>query len=260
MKGMTSYSQAAKKGAGFNLETTIRANNAKYLEIIIHQLPAEKVFLEEKIKKEIKKKIKRGRIEVYFFLKVQPKQKLVIDDGLINQYHKQVKRISKRLKVGDNVSPDKLLLMPGAIRIDEDAKVDNNAIVSVFVTALNKLILFKKKEGIAISKEMSKNMKLIKSNIVKIRENKKIKNPGDEFNKDIAEEISLILFYTSKLKKIIADKKEEFKGKAIDFLTQEILRELNAAASKTKSKTISWQVLEAKSFLERIREQAQNVE
>lgn len=260
MKGMTSYSQADKKEAGFNLEVAIRSTNAKYLEIIIHQLPPEKIFLEEKIKKEIKKKIKRGRIEVFFFLKLQPKQKLVVNDEMIGQYYKQVKMISKRLKIPNEILPNQLLLMPGVMRIEEDTRIDNNAIVSVFLKAINKLILFKKKEGNVISQEMSKNMKLIKTNIVKIKESKKIKNPGDESNKDIAEEISLILFYVSKLKKIVSTKKDEFKGKAIDFLTQEILRELNAAASKTKTKNISWQILEAKSFLERIREQAQNIE
>ena len=50
------------------------------------------------------------------------------------------------------------------------------------------------------------------------------------------------------------------KGKAVDFLTQEILRELNTAASKTRTKTISWRLLEAKAYLERIKEQAQNIE
>ena len=50
------------------------------------------------------------------------------------------------------------------------------------------------------------------------------------------------------------------KGKSIDFLTQEILRELNAATSKTKIRKICWGLVETKSFLERIREQAQNIE
>jgi len=82
----------------------------------------------------------------------------------------------------------------------------------------------------------------------------------EESTKDIEEEITLILFYINKLQKLVSTKKESFKGKAIDFLTQEILRELNAASSKTKIKRISWWLVETKSFLERIREQAQNIE
>jgi uncharacterized protein (TIGR00255 family) len=50
------------------------------------------------------------------------------------------------------------------------------------------------------------------------------------------------------------------KGKSLDFLTQEILRELNSASSKTKNHTLSCLIVEAKNYLERIREQAQNIE
>ena len=54
--------------------------------------------------------------------------------------------------------------------------------------------------------------------------------------------------------------KADPKGKAMDFLTQEILRELNSASSKTKRKIVSSLIVESKTYLERIREQAQNIE
>ena len=83
---------------------------------------------------------------------------------------------------------------------------------------------------------------------------------AEENNKeDIDEEISLLTFYAKKLEKEISSKQDS-KGKAIDFLTQEILRELNAASSKTKKPVLASLIVESKSYLERIREQAQNIE
>ena len=67
-------------------------------------------------------------------------------------------------------------------------------------------------------------------------------------------------FYTKELEKKINAKNLATKGKALDFLTQEILRELNAASSKTKAKRVAALIVEAKNYLDRIREQAQNVE
>ena len=65
---------------------------------------------------------------------------------------------------------------------------------------------------------------------------------------------------SGKLESKINSKKLIPQGKPIDFLTQEILRELNAASSKTKKKNPALLIVEGKSYLERIREQAQNIE
>jgi uncharacterized protein YicC (UPF0701 family) len=125
---------------------------------------------------------------------------------------------------------------------------------------LKKLVSFKKEKGRAIEKEISKNLSLLDSNITKIKKNKKKPLKETDGKEDIDEELSLIGFYSQKLKKIISKKKQIRKGKVIDFLTQEILRELNAASSKTKQQILATLIVEAKNYLGRIREQAQNIE
>jgi len=258
MRGMTSYSWAERRGKNFSLEVTLRSINSKYLEIFTN-LPGEKIFLEELIKKEIKKRFNRGRIDIYFSLHCQPKQRLIIDEGLLSQYYSQIQKIARKFKMSQENSVKNLFLLPGLIQLEAKKYIDNRLILSAFKEGLTKLIAFKEKEGALIKKAMIKHLKSIKDNMRKIRMTK-VPLALEESTKDIEEEITLILFYINKLQKLVSTKKESFKGKAIDFLTQEILRELNAASSKTKIKRISWWLVETKSFLERIREQAQNIE
>ncbi|MCM8773355.1 MAG: DUF1732 domain-containing protein, partial [Candidatus Omnitrophica bacterium] len=170
-----------------------------------------------------------------------------------------IRKIEKMLHISHTSIVNNLLLLPGIIRIEEEDR-DDTVILSVFKEALDKLVASKKKQGEAIKKEIIKNLKKIFSNIERI---KKVKFPHSEEengNKDIAEEIALISFYINKLEKTIFSNSQGVKGKEIDFLTQEILRELNSASSKIKMTKVAWWLVRAKSYLERIREQAQNIE
>lgn len=260
MRGMTAYATVAKKRKNFSLDVTIRSGNSKYLEIFTYQLLPERVFLEEAIKKEVRKKISRGRVEIYFSLHAHPKQKLIVNKDLLKQYYRAMRNIGKEFKIEQKYSPSRLLTLPGITHLQEQNVIDNRVIISAVKEGVSTLLKFKEREGEIIASEISKNLNAIKRNHAKIKKIKGVLNGEDEGGKDISEEIALISFYMQKLEKLLLSKNTVPKGKAIDFLTQEILRELNAASSKTKLKKVSWWIIEAKSFLERIREQAQNVE
>lgn len=258
MRGMTSYARAERRGEGLYCELVVRSINSRYLEVYT-RLPTEAGFLEEAFKKDIKKRITRGRIEVHVYLEIQPKQRLTLDKNLLFQYYHQMQIIARKLGSTQKIDTNNLLLLPGIIHLQERRHVDNRLIISVFKKALDHLIAFKEKEGALIKKEIVKNLKKIKTNVRYIKANTR-PSLEDETSKDIAEEIALILFYVNKLEKLALSKKHGACGKTIDFFTQEILRELNAASSKSKKKNISWRLVEMKRFLERIREQAQNIE
>jgi len=79
MKSMTAYASAQKSRGAQAVQVTLRSLNFKYLDIGIHNLPAEDIVLEEKIKREIKKKVCRGKIEVFICLaKPQAKKYMLI--------------------------------------------------------------------------------------------------------------------------------------------------------------------------------------
>ncbi len=261
MRGMTAYAYARRKNSGCTIEVILRSTNSKYLEIFTHQLPIEKLYLEEEIKKEVQKKIRRGRIEIYFLFKGHLLQRLFVNKDLIRQYYKHIKYFSRVFNIPPETFMRDILMLPGAVRLEEKRHiVDNTTILSLVKEGITKLVVFKERQGNVIRREVKKSALEIKKNITRIKQRLAVLPEDTNGNKDIAEEISLILFYINKLEKTVASGKNYPKGKALDFLVQEIQRELNAASSKTKDVDICGRLLDAKNALERIKEQAQNIE
>jgi uncharacterized protein YicC (UPF0701 family) len=259
MRSMTAYAAVYKKKGTHTLQLILRSLNFKYLDVAIHNLPHQNILLEEKIKKLIKNNIVRGKIEVYVFLKGSLANEIYIEEGNFAKYVAESKRLAKKYNLSQELNVLDFLNLPQVISWKETPG-EETLIVSAIKEGLAKLIQFKQKEGSVIRREVTKNIAKIKENVKVIAANKPLARDQNNDKEDIDEEISLMSFYINKLEKNIQAKNTAYKGKSMDFLTQEILRELNAASSKTKNQTIAYLIVEAKSYLERIREQAQNVE
>lgn len=260
MKSMTAYASAQRSRGAQAIQVILRSLNFKYLDIGIHNLPAEDIVVEEKIKREIKKKVYRGKVEVFIFLAKEKAKKIYVDQGVVSHYVSQIKRLAKKNGLKASINIGDILSLPQAISWGHRGKSNEDLMLVTVKEALGKFVKFKEKEGRAIKKEIKDNLNKLKSNIGKIKKQKPRINKMENGKEDIDEELSLISFYISKVEGKINSKKLEPQGKAIDFLTQEILRELNAASSKTKSKNPALLIVEGKNYLERIREQAQNIE
>lgn len=260
MRSMTAYSSFRKTKGDQNAQVTLRSLNYRYLDISVHNLPAESILLEEAIKKEVKKKIRRGKIEVFIFLPRPQAKKARLNQKAVAEYISQAKALSRAHKLKFEVNLADILSLPQAISWETRSKANDTLVLPVLKQALDKLMDFKVKEGKVIKKEIAANLAKLRSNMEEIRRQKPKASTMENGKEDIDEELSLSLFYIGKLEAKINSKREVSAGKAIDFLTQEILRELNAASSKTKKKAPAFLLVEAKSYIERIREQAQNIE
>ena len=261
MKSMTAYASVYTRKDSQTIQLVLRSLNFKYLDISIHNLPAENVLLEEKIKREVKKKIQRGKVEVHIFLKKPVQSRVHIEEKVLAKYISQLKRLGKKYALDSQLNLVDALQLPHVIWWEEEKGGDENLIISALKEGLHGLEEFKKKEGKAIKNEMLKNLRRLKENMAQVKKHKPPPQKTENNNKeDIDEEVSLISFYINKLESQVNSSKAEPKGKAMDFLTQEILRELNSASSKTKRKIVSSLIVESKTYLERIREQAQNIE
>ncbi|MBD3264727.1 MAG: hypothetical protein GF375_06465, partial [Candidatus Omnitrophica bacterium] len=86
MRSMTAYASVRGRKKSQLVHLVLRSLNFKYLDIAIHNLPPENVFLEEKIKKEIKKRIYRGKVEVYVFISRPQNNHIHIDEKIVSQY------------------------------------------------------------------------------------------------------------------------------------------------------------------------------
>ncbi|UCG34599.1 MAG: DUF1732 domain-containing protein [Candidatus Omnitrophota bacterium] len=261
MKSMTAYASIYKRKDAQAIQLVLRSLNFKYLDISIHNLGAENVLLEEKIKREVKKRIPRGKIEVHVFLKRPAQGQIHIEEKVLDKYVSQLKRLSKKYNLTSQMNLAQVLQLPHVVWGEEEKGGYETIVLAALKDGLNRLEEFKKKEGKVIKNEMLKNLKRLKGNIGQVKKHKPPPQKTENNNKeDIDEEVSLISFYINKLESKISSSKAEPKGKAMDFLTQEILRELNSASSKTKRKIVSSLIVESKTYLERIREQAQNIE
>jgi len=261
MKSMTAYASVYKRKDSQTAQLVLRSLNFKYLDISIHNLGAENILLEEKIKREVKKKIARGKIEVHVFLKKTAQSPVHIEEKVLDKYVAQLKRLNKKYNIASPINLAQVLQLPHVVWGEEEKGGGEALILGALKEGLGSLEDFKRKEGKVIKNEMAKNLKRLKGNIIQVKKHKPLAQKTENNNKeDIDEEVSLISFYIHRLESKINSSKEEPRGKAIDFLTQEILRELNSASSKTKRKIVSSLIVESKTYLERIREQAQNIE
>ncbi|MBU1122012.1 MAG: DUF1732 domain-containing protein [Candidatus Omnitrophota bacterium] len=260
MKSMTAYAYVHKKKKDQIVQVIFRSLNFKYLDVNVHNLPLEKILLEEKIKREIKKKIRRGKIEVYIFLKRPVESNVRISETTLASYLAQTKKVAKKFNLKAELDIRDFLNLPQVVYLDEKKEPEENLIFPAIEEGMRRLLEFKEKEGRIIKSEMLKNLKSLATNMKGIKLNKPSVRREDNNKEDIDEEIALGSFYIKRVEEKIKDNSPLPKGKSIDFLTQEILRELNAASSKTKKQNAAMLIVEAKNYLERIREQAQNIE
>ncbi len=260
MRAMTGYSSVSQTNNFWDVQIILRAVNFKYLDVTVHNLHPEEVILEEKIKREIKNRVSRGKIEVFVYITAAKSKKLKINEKVVAEYIAQARSLAKKYKLNSEIYVKDILNLPQTFSFEQGIKSIQPFVFSLLKEALSKFIEFREKEGLIIKKEIVSNLDKLKSNVEKIRKQKPKAKSMEKGKEDIDEELSLMAFYISKLDNKINSTKRETKGKPMDFLIQEILRELNAASSKTKIKTAALLIIEGKNYLERIREQVQNIE
>ena len=260
MRTMTAYAYVRKVKKNSRLEIVAKSFNSKYLDIAIYHLPPEKVILERKIRELIEKNFVRGRIEMYVFIKSGETLQPAINEKILKSYYHQINKVVNQLGLKhQSVDIAELLNLPGVVSLKKEVDKDEWIIAGV-KEAIKKIKSFRQKQGRAVKKKILKYLRKMENIVEKVKKVKveiKEKEIGKE---DIEEEITLFSFYLKKLKKLLSLKKEVPIGKEMDFIIQEILRELNASLSKVKKKRLVSFIIEAKNYAERIRQQAQNIE
>ncbi len=96
----------------------VRSVNHRFLDVACH-LPEGFVYLEERIKKEIAKKIKRGRISCLLNIITRPEEKLLINKRLLKQYYASLNNLKRQLKIKEALKLDTLINLPGVLRVEE---------------------------------------------------------------------------------------------------------------------------------------------
>ncbi|MCX7926905.1 MAG: YicC family protein [Candidatus Omnitrophica bacterium] len=274
MIGMTGFGteEGVIKGVG-RISVELRSTNHKYLEIVSH-LPEGLLILEDKIKKTLEQKIKRGRINCVVNVSAYQGHEIYIDEKLLACYIKKLKLIMQRYHLSGQLGIETLITLPGVLSVSEKkimAKEIWPVLRSILLKALESLMNMRKKEGKALSVFLEREVKQLIDivHFVKHRfevvSKQRLDSIPTELERaaflkeiDISEELDRLSFHARSFHQKLTDKGAI--GKELDFICQEMHREANTIGAKSCDVEISSAVVRMKSQIEKLREQVQNVE
>ncbi|MFA4984547.1 MAG: YicC/YloC family endoribonuclease [Candidatus Omnitrophota bacterium] len=274
IKSMTGFGRREARVEPFGkIQVELRSINHKFLDIVLH-LPEGFLSLEERVKKEIESRVKRGRITCVVSISGARANSVVINKKLLGNYLLALAEIKKKFRLKNNISLESLIQLPGVLGLEESPlsyeKIWPHLRV-LLAASLDNMSAMRRREGAALYRHLKNRATTVSGYLDSIRAHfkKAVKRrlerlPSDEErssflrDSDIAEEIERLAFHVSSFKSKIA--KNGSIGKELDFISQEMQREANTMGAKSCDKIISQKAVQIKSQVEKIREQLQNVE
>lgn len=290
MKSMTGYGRAKLDQAQRSYLVEIKSVNYKYIDIAV-KLPKCISYVEEKIKKQVQQNMARGKIDIWItFENNSSKGKdIVINREMANIYINELKELAKQNGLQEEISVMEIAKLPEILTIKNVEEEDTlwQELSSCVQMALNNLIDMRKTEGNEIKQDLLVRINKVSEEIEKICEYStglveeyivKLEGRIKELLKtdvidqerlaqeiviysdkcSIQEELTRLKSHIEQFKQLMEE--ENAIGKKIDFLIQEMNREVNTIGSKANSLAITKLVIELKTQLEDIREQIQNIE
>ncbi|MBC1867329.1 YicC family protein [Listeria seeligeri] len=290
VKSMTGFGRATKEFEAFKVTIELKAVNHRYSECLF-RMPKQLAYLEGKLKKIINKQIKRGRIECFFSITGEQlaKRELHIDWDLADSYYHFIKQASARYELAELPKMSDLLQEQEYLSIEEEVDASSELerlVIETLTRATERLDEMRSMEGAELLLyfkqhlvTLEKSLAIIQAEIPVLEKyyQEKIENRlqnivGENFDQNIVlTEVALLLEKADINEEVERTKShlkqfygiillEEPIGRKLDFLIQEMNREINTIGSKANSLRITEQVVEMKTTLEKIREQVQNVE
>ncbi len=290
MRSMTGYSKLSYQDENFQIGIEIKSVNNKSLNLKI-KLPSMLNFLENKIRTQVGEAVTRGSIDlkIDFEDKRENEDMFEYDENMCRAYLSLLNDMEEKLGEKFTNKMDYLVRNLNVIKKKESDTEGYEVILSEkLVEVLESFVEFKIEEGerlreyfkerVAFIEQRVEVIKSHKEEVVGIYKDKLIKRLDSlrgeiEFKEedilkeillftdksDISEEISRLESHLKQLK-IELDSDSNTVGKKIDFILQEMFRELNTTGVKSNSYEISKLVVECKNEIEKIREQAMNIE
>ena len=292
IKSMTAYGRGEVHLGDTRFIAEARSLNNRHLDIIL-RIPRNYQVLEKELKDTISSRIKRGRVEVSVQIGNNGEESpysLELNEPLVNSYIKISHQLSEQFGLDKEIQVDTLLQMKDVLLFRPEA-VDMDKLRPgfhhVIVQALDSLDMMRVKEGEAIEADFAKRLNLLeaytnevdrRTPILAEEYRKRLKDRIDHIIGDVAldesrlaQEVALFAERSDITEEIVRARShlkqfreylsmDDVLGRRLDFLIQEINREVNTLSSKASDALISKLVVEMKAELEKLREQVQNIE
>lgn len=292
IKSMTGYGRGSDSNEIIGINADIKSVNNKYLDIQV-KMPVYLMFLDEKIKNIIKKRISRGRVDVYIKDEKtsESKSDVVVDKDIAKLMKDNLEMLMDHLGLDHKLKLEHILLnneiiefKPKELDMDLVEEVVCNA-VSQAVEALYNMRL---REGEALNIDLTENISYIEKKVEKIEQRapyvieeyrekltEKVHNLVEDLGEYEIEKLnSEVVFFAERsdineelvrLKSHIVQFRENLEsdsavGRKLDFITQELNREINTISAKSSDVCITEDVIDVKVGIDKLKEQIQNIE
>lgn len=272
IKGMTGFGSCELTSGSIKAIVEIKSLNHRYFDISYY-LPIGFGSIEQKLRQLVQKSVHRGRVTVAVKITEKPTQTVIFHKEVVKIHLGYAKQLQKEFGLENDLSLSDVVRLPGVIETKESLVSPENVWPSLqksLSKALTALELMRKSEGKSLSKDVTEKLKGMSAQLKTIQDRAKAilaeakkQLPPEEFSSlqkslDINEEISRSKHYILEVKALLRSNASV--GKKIDFIAQEMQRETNTIGSKLQDKIVSNAVIALKSKIEKIREQAQNIE
>ncbi len=291
MRSMTGYGRGEVDYNGAKFSVELNSVNRKQSDITV-SLPRDLTELEPRIRQTINENISRGRTNVLVCVHnlLNAPRALALDSELARSYHDAMLALQKELSAPGEITIGTILQAPGVMRTPEETIKAHEVWPSVeraLRAALAELIKMREREGKHLAKDLIHRLKAVRKKLKEIRALhpdvvKKYRSalldriqkaglpvPSDDERivkeitffadrADISEELTRLESHLAQFAHHL--RKNEPVGRTLEFITQEIFRELNTLGAKANDAVISQRVVACKAELEKIREQIQNLE
>jgi uncharacterized protein (TIGR00255 family) len=291
LRSMTGFGAAAGAArSGTPLRVEVRSVNHRHLAVKT-RLPETLFALEGEVEGRVRARCERGAVTVHVAAeRGGAAGGARIDQDLARRYRDELTALARELGLATTLSLDALVALPGVLAAADGAGQDElgEEALALLDQALERMLEMRAREGAALEADLRKHAKTLAQLAARIEKRMprvvranhaglakrlqallggKLPVARDELAREIAlladkldvsEELARLASHLAQLDALLA--KGGRIGRQLDFLVQEILREVNTIGSKCSDATVAHWVVEAKTHVERLREQVQNVE
>jgi uncharacterized protein (TIGR00255 family) len=290
MRSMTGFGQASTATEAIHVAVEIRTVNSRYLDLNL-RLPKELSGLEPELRKEVQSSLSRGRVDVYLDLNLKSGSQYDLNEAVVKNYIATADKV-RALGAEGKLDVSTLFQLPGVIMpqpVDLAAGGLLETVKTTFREALEKVVSTRTSEGSELKKDFLQHLEKLqqltdsidqqaekipdfhRQKLTKRLERLQQEGGVDENRMaqeilhfveraDITEEITRLRSHLSHFEQELKGSESGVVGRRLDFITQELGREMNTILSKSPFAELSELALEGKTEIEKIREQVQNVE
>ncbi len=276
MLSMTGYGNGSSSASNFTVKTEIQSYNHRFLDVKI-KLPGEYQRLESHVRQVIEGRLARGRVNVYISFQLSGDwSRVIINESLAKKYWNALNRLQRKLKVQNEIGAETLIRLPGVMEAACGLPSLNQfkkQVVLSLEQALANLFTMRAKEGRRLAADLRRHIRVLAGSLKNIKTHlgkrplrPSVRSGGKDQRKaaqqqssaNVQEEISRLESHIEQFNEYLASDKPA--GKTLEFLCQEMLREVTTLGDKAADSAVSRQIVIMKSELESLREQARNAE